>query len=693
MENKLEDMLEAQRTETVKQWVTRYNYSRNHFQEQFSKMERMLRIYEALGDADVEEDEYNIALAYAFGLVEKTTSKITNAMLRRLAINVHPRSADPKHEDAADKFYDFCSAYYRGDKYVGDYIPSVRAMCITGIRWEFDDWTRRTSKGKRWAEVETTQESTQELPTGETQSVSVPYKKLEEVDHEFVEKDGYECRFPTAFNVFPQPGVTRLEDMGWIIEQEPCVELEELRKQTVLGPDGEERPLYDLSEIDRDYPKGHKLGSLKPVSPNSEDNSPTQSEDGGVDAVHILRGFTRTGLYVVANGKYLILAAEGIYHRPGLPCRRVGLVEMNDRFYPKGLLEPIEAELCELNDVHNLSMQQWERIINRMILIAEGALVDPGDLKPRAGGIVRVKVDAFGNNVNSVAREISHQDVSGSMLTLESNAKGLIEWASPVTDMSPGVDGTKQYHDTASGLAEIQADSNQKMGLIYFAENRNRMRQMESLYWLAEQHLFDAVAMPVRNAQGQEEISEFSREAFDTDGKGFIFTISDDPSFGDTNVQKAQALAELQQCMAWETWRRQIGDSSFPKAEAGESLRRYFEVNGRMDTSKLLTYETAGMKPEQALEALVQGQDVQPTPDMDIAAHLRYFVAQRPAVQQAAASGQASPDIAARVDGYINALRQLMVEMAQNPAQFAAQSAPVAPGQPNPNDKAMGARI
>lgn len=689
MDNQLKDMDEAKRTETVKLWVTRFNYSRTHFEDQFSKMHRMMRIYEALGDADVGEDEYNIALCYAFGLVEKTTSKIVNGMLRRLSINIHPRSKDPRHADAADSFYDFCSAYYRGERHTEGYVPSVRGMLITGIRWEFDDWTRVEQKGKRWATKQESVPVQQELTTGDMQDATAEVSKPQEIDHSFVEKDGYECRFPTAFNVFPQPGVSRLQDMGWIIEQVPSVELEELRKQTIVGPDGESVPLYDLSEIDEKF-KGHKPGAIKPVSPDSSDTNPTQSEDGGVDSVHLLRGYSRTGVYVIANGQYIILGAENLYHKPGLPCRCVGLINLNDRFYPMGLLEPIESELDELNDVHNLSMQQWERIINRMIFIAEDALVDRDDLRPRAGGVVRVKLDGTAN-VNNIAREISHPDVAGSMLTMESNAKGLIEWASPVTDLTPGVQGTKQYHDTASGLNDILSDKNQQMGLVFFVENANRIHQMESMYWLCEQHLFDAITMPVRNEQGQEEVADFTRESFDTDGKGFLYTISDDPSFGDTNLQKNQVMAQFQQGMAYETWRRQVADPSYPKVAIGELLQRYFEVSGSMDTSKLLVYETSAIKPEQAMEALVRGQDVQPTPDMDIAAHLRYFVSQRPAVQQAAASGQASPDIAARVDGYISALRQLMLAMAQNPAQFAQQSEP---GQPTDTpEEGNGAEI
>ena len=157
--------------------------------------------------------------------------------------------------------------------------------------------------------------------------------------------------------------------------------------------------------------------------------------------------------------------------------------------YGMGLLEPILDLIDVLHDVHDLSMQNWFREVNRMIAYRAKDVLYPDDLDRRAGGQIRLADDAEPGAIMPLRTNSPARD----MITAESNLRGLTENIVSVADLSPGALGTKPYHNTYGGLMEIQTTFARRFGVIAALDQAATMEQYDEAYWLHEQFMFDDV--------------------------------------------------------------------------------------------------------------------------------------------------------------------------------------------------------
>lgn len=636
------------------------------------KWVRFYKIYRAIKDAVDDDDEPNIFLPYCYGIIEDVVSKMVEPLLKlKPPCRVQARKAG--HEQAAKNFATAVRNYFSTSEYQLDYTNSAREEAITGNAWEIDEWADEWDDGARWEMQEKTgvlgsikSLLGKVIDMGES---SYPYQARVEVPNPQPRKVGYRTRFPSVFDIFPEPGKKKVKDCKWIAEQERYVTLADLQTQKYTDPaTGEKVPVFDLTELLADAGT-HEPGQIKPQNTyqgtgygeeaqqaiaghsNSEVQEQEQ-EQGDEDAVYIVTFRERDRIWSVANGKYLIRYWERPFHAPRINMRLRVYTQDTQFLFGSGCIEPAEDLFYEFNDIHNLSMQNWIRIIHRMLAVKMDAIPFPDDFKPRAQGKIRVKTST---NIHDVMMPIEHADVGPSMLLMESNSKGLIERALAVPDFSPGTEGTKQTHKTATGLMEIR----QELANRYVTIRRSHLAYYQDQMWFMEklftQFQFDKVPYLAYGPDGSTSMVELNMDDYDTGGVGFEFLIEEDPAFGDDALRREQRMVLLRVLMEYEQWRVTIGGPDNPQAKVGEVLKSALNDFGYSDTSRILVQPAGQMDPATELDLMLQGQEVEPAMDENLTGHLleHFKQAMSPKVQQAMQAGKVDPGFAARLDVHI----------------------------------------
>lgn len=671
----------------------RYRISKDYFSPKHEIWVRCYKIYRALADAVDDPEEENMFIPYAFGMIEDIVSRLVEPVLQKLP--VHPKARSQRFTTAARNFYSLVKTYLSTSRYQLEYTDSNRQKVITGNRWEKDEFLSEWIEGLEWKQIvvnKMVNTAANLLGKVIPLQVMAKFNKLIEAPKLYPKNVGYRCRFPSVFLVWPEPGIKRVEDMHWLIEEEESIALDDLRKQKYKDAQGNIKSVYDLTEIDRDYQK-HEPGS---ISPNFDDKSvyheqisdvlgsrnimsdsrtDGQGKDGAdMDKVHLLHVHEPGRRWTIANGKYLVLHIDKPLHRPRIPFRLDCYTPDPENLYGLGAIEPTEDLFLELNDIHRLSMRSWVRMINGLVAYHVGAVPFKDDWKPKAGGRVRIDPGVSPSIHNAIA-SIQLQDPTNSMLTHESNSKGLLERVISIADMSPGASGTKQYHDTATGLLEIQNQLAKRFSTMRRAQMANYQDQMQAMYDLAMQFMFEPLPVKVVDPDGKTLYPKFTRDDIWTDGEGFDFVIEEDPSFGDNVVQRNQLMVLLDIAIKYETYRMNTKDPELLKFKVSEVMRRLVEAFGWTFNAELLGPVDNVLTPDAELNMILNGMPVEPNPQENLLGHAVDHIAQMmsPKIQQGAAAGQITPEMLATLKAHIQDTMMMAQAVMQNP-QGAAQA-------------------
>jgi hypothetical protein len=403
----------------------------------------------------------------------------------------------------------------------------------------------------------------------------------------------------------------------------------------------------------------------------NQDQKLNDAQIQDIDSVWIVEVWEKNRMWTVANGTFLIRKADNPTHKPRIPFRLRRYSLDPEGLYGIGCLEPVEDMLYEVNDIHNLSMASWIRIVNRMMAVHIDAVPFPDDFKPRAGGKIRVRAN---HDVRQAIMAIEQSDPSQSMLAMESNNKGLIEWASGVQDFSPGTAGTKQDHKTLGGLMEIQANMAHRVSTIIRHDLLVYQEQMEAMEAYFSQFQFDKVPIRTYAEDGATGTVEMNMDDIYTDGRGFDFLIDVDPSYGDDSVQRNQNMVLFDLALKYETWRAQFGGADAAKLKVSEIFRMLLMNFGHSDTSGILVRPDGAMEPAKEFDMMLQGLDVQPQPGENLISHLIEHILQRqsPKLQEGLASGKIKPEVVQLLDRHIQITMMAIKAIMSNP-QAAAQ--------------------
>ena len=641
-------------------------WSANYFDADFQEWLLMNKIYHKIRDAVYDPDEPDIALSYAFAIVEDAVSKITEPILQRKPpIRTQPKHQ--KHARQAEIMSAFQRQYYGRPEYQIEITEANKELVITGNSWEFDEYAFRYASGRRWQKVQKQGSMDQaQGMNGQNMPMQVPYQyeSLEEVEAQYPVRVGFHSYFPSNFDVFPEPEVKRVRDMHWILRQEKSVALDDLREQYYTDPATQERaPLYDLTELDQFYGPNRKPGSITPIqSVNtfmSKDyaeelkaalkGSQAQQQDttADMDRVHLLHVMERNAHYVIANGIFVISRVVKPYHLPWIPARLRVYTPIKDKLNGYGILKPIEDEIHQLDDIHTLAMMQWVRAVNKMVAYDPKKIVSVDDFKPRAGGKVRVTNT---ENVASAVFPMETQDISNSMLSMESNTKGLIERTTAIADFSPGTEGTKQTHKTLGGLVEIQNSLAVRFSTVTRLLLAALQDQAFNMEVMLSQFQFDKVQLPFYGPNGEINQIEANRDDIDTNGVGFDYLIEDDPSFGDDSVARNQVMVMAHEATLYT-------DKQMGWLQAGMNPKYlpdvdYSVIMGKMAQSfkypenSLIKPHQNIIQPDQEFQLIMQGQPVQPNPNGDLLRGFAFHLAKlkSPDYQMLLEKGKVTPE-------------------------------------------------
>ena len=627
------------------------------FQE---KWVRFYKIWRTFKDQVQNSDEPNSFLPYAYGIIEKITSRTVEAILKMKP----PCRVLPMHIGDAKKAENFSNIsrnHFSQSEYQDQYYSSMKEMRITGTRWEIDDWANKWVKGKMWKKVpqkgilNQIKNLTGKVIPGVQQEYE--YQSETEIEIDVPIEVGFRTRFPSVFNVYPEPDKKRIEDMSWIIVDDGEVAIDDLKKEFYVDENGERKPVYDFDLLEKDFGP-HDPGAIVPAKKwNSETDYGRMSRDiitptegtadkassNDQDRVSLFTMYESDKITTIANGKYIIRLVENPYHIPRIPMRIDRHVVDPQFIFGISVLQPIEDSIYELNDIHNLSMSNWIRIINKMVAIHIDAVPFPDDFKPRAGGKIRVRADM---DVRQAIMSIDQPDVSPSMITMESNAKGIIEWASNVSDLSPGPMGTRQGHKTLGGLIEIENQLSIAFSTWQRQSLGNFQKQMKSMELFFSQYAFEKRPFRVYRDSGATVLAEFNKDDIYTEGRGFEYVIDIDPTFGDDAIQRQQLANLMTLGMQYEAARIQSRDPSMEKFHANKLFRHLLRNYGYTDPSDLFSLPNGANNPEDELTIIMNGGVIQSSDSEDRLNHIISHINQLKdqGVRQAIESGKADPE-------------------------------------------------
>ena len=682
MENLLTKLDQTARQELAKGVYQKFISSAHFYQDEHDLWRTCWEEYGGEKDDKDETDEPDIKIGLAYSLVENVVARCVQAFLGNPSIITKPKRKD--HHKKAENYDTIIRGYRASPDYRINAIDSTRERVICGTSWEVDEWANNYVDGLIW--VKTAAEKVVDMDIPVVSKVAkvvskVAFKAWKKVKHRFPVEVGYKVRFPSIFDMFPQPGRTRLEACEWVIERVRYKSVADLKEAKYTDPEtGELVPIYDISELEEMQESKIKI---RPVQFNEgldyeafradyTRQSETDSQyDDGVDAVALLILRTDREIITIANGSHVIQHVKDLYHKPGKHIRIRYYTQNRHSIYGKGIIEPILDLIDELHDVHNMSMQSWFREVNRMMAYNEDAIPYPDDLNRRAGGLVRVKQ---GMDPRRALMPIESRPPGGEMITAEANLRGLTENIVSVADMSPGPLGTKPYHKTYGGMMEIQSTFDRRFGVIAALDQAATMKQYDDAYWLHEQFMFNDVLVPVAGKGGANAVS-FSREDIDTQGEGFLFIASDDPSFGDTQVQRNQNMVLMDLCLRYVQARQALNKTEWRDVKADEVLEDVFESFGRYDVDKLLVVDEGVTSPEKEYELMLQGVAPEVNPKESLTWHLIKHMIQ---LQMLRNSGQnIPPQVEAMLVNHMSNTQQAIMAVGQNPEMFAAEYAQV----------------
>ena len=707
MENTLLKMDAAARLAVVNDVKKRQESSMNYYDPKRREWERQYKKYRAMQDTVAEEDEPDIKIAIAFGMVEDIVARIVDNVIGKLTVMVKPKR--PDHSKKANKFFNACRSFFGSPDFRIDYINSTRERAITGSSWEFDEWVSNYSEGKRWKKSPTLQKIESAVPTLAKVINFVADKvvnTISEVKHMFPVKVGPNTRFPSVFRVHPTPGVKVDRDLPWVIEEVPFVSLDELRQAQYTDPTTKgKRPVYDLSAIDDMKklspdtvikPTGETDGSYNAFEELYTGVSAAQGGlDYGVDGVYLQVMRTPREIITVANGVYLIQHITDPFQKPGIKCRLRVFTQDPQGLYGIGIIEPIFDLLDQIDDVHNLVMADWVRAVNDMLLYDEEAIPYPDDFEARAGGKIRVK---SGTILPTAVMAVPHgPGRAGEMITMESNLKGLAERISSISDMSPGTMGTKPYHSTFGGLNEITTSLAKRFRINYVVDQAQTMRQMDTIYWFFDQFMFEPLPF-TDYSKGEGTAVEYTRDDFDTDGLGFCFVATDDPSYGDAGVLRNQNMVLMDLFLRYEQTRRSLG-ADWKAAQPDEQLEVLIESFGKTDVSKFLKADNGVLSPDQEWSMMLQGLPVDPNPKENLSEH---YVKHLWELRTAEQDPNIAPQFLVLAQDHIRKTQTLLAALLAHPEAFVEDEgrqktlngmAPGLPGGPQPSPLPSGGGV
>ena len=645
---------------------------------------RMYRLYRRIVDSAEGGDEYGIFLGMAFAVAEQINSKVTEPLLSMgVPFGVFPTQMGDG--DKAAKFAQICRSFYAKPNVQDLLRKSKKEMIITGNRWEVDEWLHTERPGKMWGKVPkvvtvplTRPDGTPVMgKDGQPATAQTTVMVDAEVDRKIVTHCGFNTRYPSVFNIYPEPDRPTIDtgqrtDMAWFCEDMGEMALEAMAREVYVDPtDKMTKPIYDFSRLLQDagqrakqrYEKilaggdgiddkyGPLIGPAREWSFSSDwgqqDKDSMYPSSGRVDGqssedrdkIWVVRHCEAGEILTIAQGKYIIHRKVNPWHTPGLKLRIENYTTDPEFIYGFGALEPSEDEFAEMNDIHGMSMDNFFRLVNKMVGVRVESIVSMDDFKRRAGGIIRLNESAM--DARSAISDIPQNNVVGEMLGAESNIRGLIEFETSNLDGSPGVSGTKQNHKTARGMETIQINTQTRFITMQAQALINEARRGLSIQEMFNQFAFEKQAYRIVRDDGSTIYAQMNKDDIYTEGRPFEFAVELDATWGNTTAQRRDAQEVFDLAMQYEKLRSEMRDPEMKKANLSILFEDLLKKHGRRDLSKMFTMPDQSVSPDQELQILIQGGTTECRGDLMAHVQEHILQAQSPNLQKMIEAGKA----------------------------------------------------
>lgn len=668
---------QQQRAQLLEQGLRRYRWSKEYHREWRKRWVRYYKIWRSLLErvADIMEDEEpNDFIPYVFGMVQDLVAKATEPLFK-MRPPCRPSPKKPQDGRAADAFAGWCRSYFSSSEYQLDFIAASTERIVTGNMYEKDVYANRWIDGYETARVQK-ETALSAVKTFANKLVNlgkplpVKYQGYARVPKKYPVQVGYRTAFVSAFLVHPEPKVRKIKDMHWLCEEIPSVALADLEQECELDANGQPIPVYDLTELKAKM-VGLNPGDVRPVDPwrgesdyyqlslealaGVTDQTRTENSKDDIDRVHLIHIWEPTRVFTILSctqGNFLVRVKDHPFDAPGIPWRNRVYTIDPQHHHGIGAVEPIEDQVYLLNDIGNLAISNWIRIVNKMIAVDLTYVVDEEDLDPKAGGIIRFK-GAPNGNIHQMISTIDHADVTSSMIAQMSNVKGTIEKAIGAPDLSPGVLGTKESHDTLGGIMEIQRNMAVRMSVIRRIDLACYQEQMHRMERILSQFQFDPIQYTAYGPDGSTAVAEISNDLIYTEGRGFDFLIEDDPAFGDDMMQRSLLIQAFEMALKYNASRT---SPEQPEADTSIIFRKLLMNLGFADTSRVLRQPSGVLDPGKEFDILIGGGHIQVNPSEDLVGHLIEHIIQRqsPVFRQGLESGKIPVEVLKELEQHIN---------------------------------------
>lgn len=546
-------------------------------------------------------------------------------------------------------------------------------------------------------------------PTAQTKLAKpIPVQVDAEVPRQIVTHCGFNTRYPSVFDMYPEPERKTIDtgqktDMTWVVEDMGELSLEQLCREVYVDPNTKATmPVYDFTALlkaaggpaQRRYERILEGREAEPdgfgplIRPNRDwaaqtdwgrvDKDKVYPTEGTVDRassedqdkIWVAQHREAGEILTVAQGRFIIHRRLNPWHVPKLRTRIENYTTDPEFVYGPGALEPIEDELGEMDDIHSMSMDNFFRLVNKMLYIREDAIVSEDDFKPRAGG--RIRISGSVGSVREAVMDGQYPNVVAEMLGAESNTRGLIEFESSNLDGSPGVGGTKQSHKTKGGMETIAVNINTRFITIQSQSLINEALAGLSMQELFEQFAFTKSSYRIVREDGSTAYAKFNKDDIFTNGRGFNFVVSVDPTWGNTQAQRQDAQDVFDLGIGYEKLRKEIGDPSMRRLVLDKLFEDLLKKHGRRDVSGFFVMPDNSVSPEEELQLLMQGGIAECRGDLQHHVTTHLLQMQSPKLLQAVEANKADPDTIKKLGMLVQMCMARLAEFMRDP-QGAAQ--------------------
>lgn len=312
---------------------------------------------------------------------------------------------------------------------------------------------------------ESFQEPVLDPETGEpmTETNRVPYAAYEGPAAEWID----------IFNFWPAPEATTIDDARYVIQsviRDETYLRKKIADHTYQLPPwmGMER-LFGSAERD---PASERLAAVGLSGGGRSDSDPTRK------AIEIWEFWTDDMLITVANRSVILCVKHNPFDHGQKPYIRIVDHLVEGEFWGIGEIEPIEGQQDLINVLTNQRVDNVKLVMNAMFAVNESALESLDDLKPRPGGVIRIKSENLA--VDQAIKRIDFGDVTSSAFEEVQQTKDTIEQASGVSAYQTGTD-SPSLNKTATGISIIQEQGATRFGL------KVKLAELTGLTRLAQQ--------------------------------------------------------------------------------------------------------------------------------------------------------------------------------------------------------------